>query len=112
MITKVVRRSCEGDGNLSLPQSPPAQVTQGRVLREQTASGVREFSTASWPFLDCAKMASMMRPDDVLETFSELAVKEPDLLRLVLQAAVAAMVNMQSVEAVDAELKRRAVAGN
>ena len=54
----------------------------------------------------------LMRPDDMLETFSELAVKEPDLMRLVLQASVAALVNVQSVEAVDAELKRRAVMGN
>ena len=54
----------------------------------------------------------LMRPDDMLETFSELAVKEPDLMRLVLQASVAAMVNVQSVYAVDADLKRRAVSGN
>ena len=54
----------------------------------------------------------LMRPDDMLETFSELAVKEPDLMRLVLQASVAALVNVRSVEAVDAELKRRAVMGN
>ena len=44
-----------------------------------------------------------MRPDDMLETFSKLAVREPDLMRLVLQASVAALVNVQSVEAVDAE---------
>ncbi len=54
----------------------------------------------------------LMRPDDMLETFSELAVREPDLMRLVLQASVAALVNVQSVEAVDAEMKRRAVMGN
>ena len=54
----------------------------------------------------------LMRPDDMLETFSELAVKRPDLMRLTLQACVAALVNVQSVEAVDAELKRRSVAGN
>ncbi len=54
----------------------------------------------------------LMRPDDMLETFSKLAVKEPDLMRLVLQASVAALVNVQSVEAVDAEMKRRAVMGN
>ena len=34
----------------------------------------------------------LMRADDMLETFSELAVKEPDLMRLVLQASVAALV--------------------
>jgi len=54
----------------------------------------------------------LMRPDDMLETFSELAVKDPDLMRLVLQACVAALVNVQSVEAVDVEMKRRAVVGN
>ncbi len=54
----------------------------------------------------------LMSPDDMLETFSELAMKEPDLMRLVLQASVAALVNLQSVEAVDAEMKRRAVMGN
>ena len=54
----------------------------------------------------------LMRPDDMLETFSELAVNEPDIMRLTLQASVAALVNVQSVEAVDAELKRRAVKGN
>ena len=54
----------------------------------------------------------LMRPDDMLETFSELAVKEPDLMRLVLQASVAALVNVQSVEAAGAELKRRAFKGN
>lgn len=52
-----------------------------------------------------------MRPHDMLETFSELAVKEPDLMRLTLQACVAALVNTQSVMAIDAELKRRAIAG-
>ena len=30
--------------------------------------------------------ACLMSPDDMLETFSELAVKEPDLMRLTLQA--------------------------
>ena len=33
-------------------------------------------------------------------------------MRLVLQASVTALVNVQSVEAVDGELKRRAVTGN
>jgi len=42
----------------------------------------------------------------------ELAVKEPDLMRLVLQARVAALVNVQALEAGDAELKRRAVNAN
>ena len=54
----------------------------------------------------------LMRSEDLLETLSELAVKQSDLMRLVLQASVAALVNVQSVEAVGAELKRRAVVGN
>ncbi len=48
----------------------------------------------------------------MVETFSELAVREPDLMRLVLQASVAALVNVQSVEAFSSELKRRAISGN
>lgn len=54
----------------------------------------------------------MMSPDHMLETFSELAVMQPDLMPLVLQASVAALVNVQSVEAVEGQLKRRAVRGN
>lgn len=57
-------------------------------------------------------VACVMRPNDMLETFSELAVKDPDLLRLTLQACVAALVNARAVEAIDSELKRRAVKGN
>ena len=68
-------------------------------------------SLASRPDMQNA-VRRLMRPDDMLETFSKLAVKEPDLMRLVLQASVAALVNVQSVEAVDAEMKRRAVMGN
>ena len=33
----------------------------------------------------------LMRPDDMLETFVELAVKDPDLMRILLQASVAAL---------------------
>ncbi|MDA1229870.1 MAG: hypothetical protein O2856_03765 [Planctomycetota bacterium] len=54
----------------------------------------------------------LMRPDDMLETFSELAVKEPDMMRLVLQASVAALVNAQSMMAADDEIQRRGVKGN
>ena len=48
----------------------------------------------------------------MLETFSELAVSEPDLMRLVLQAGIAALVNVQVVDGADAELKHRAIKGN
>ena len=57
-------------------------------------------------------IAQLMISDDMLETFSDLDVREPELMRLVLQASVAALVNVQSAEAVELELKRRAVKGN
>lgn len=38
----------------------------------------------------------LMSPDDMLETFSDLAVRQPELMRLVLQASVAALVNVRS----------------
>lgn len=50
----------------------------------------------------------LMTPDDMLEAFSQIGVADPDLARLTLQAAVAALVNAQSVEAIDRELIRRA----
>lgn len=53
-----------------------------------------------------------MRPDDMPETFSELAVNEPDLTRQVLQLRVAALVNAQTVTTVEAKLTRRAVTAN
>jgi hypothetical protein len=76
----------------------------------QTIAGLLD-SLSSRPDMQNA-ICILMRPDDMLETFSELAVKEPDMMRLTLQACVAALVNLRSVEAVDAELKRRAVVGN
>jgi hypothetical protein len=47
----------------------------------------------------------LMSLDDMLETFAELAVKEPDLMRLALQASVAALVNAQSMMAADDEIQ-------
>ena len=61
---------------------------------------------------DCTKMAATMRPDDMLESFIDLAVKEPDMMRLESQASVVALVNVQSVETVEAEIKRRTVNRN
>lgn len=49
-----------------------------------------------------------MQPDDMLETFSQLGVEDPDLARLVLEAGIAALVNTQSLQAIEAELKQRA----
>lgn len=63
-----------------------------------------------WPDMQEA-IRRLMRLDATLDTFSELAVKVPDLMRLVLQASVAALVNVQAA-AVNAELKRRAVTRN
>ena len=54
----------------------------------------------------------LMRADDMLESCSEPSVRESEMMRLVLQASVAVLVNVQSGEAMDAELKRRAVSGN
>ena len=48
----------------------------------------------------------------MLETFSELAVKQPYLMRLILQVSMAALVDTQSVMATDAGLKWRAVKEN
>jgi hypothetical protein len=57
-------------------------------------------------------IARLMEPDNMLETFYELASAEPDLMRLVLQASVAALLNVQSLDGSNAELKRRAIKGN
>ncbi len=54
----------------------------------------------------------LMEPDNMLETFYELASAKPDLMRLVLQASVAALLNVQAFEDSNAELKRRAIKGN
>ena len=54
----------------------------------------------------------LMTPEDVLATITELAGKDPVLMQLVIRAAVMALVNVQGMEAVNAELKRRAVTGN
>ena len=43
----------------------------------------------------------------MLETFSQVGVEDPDLARLVLEAGIAALVNTQSLKAVEAELKTR-----
>ena len=94
----------------SLEEMPIEELRELLQASRQTLKSLVE-SLASRPDMQNA-IRRLMRPDDMLETFSELAVKEPDLMRLVLQASVAALVNVQSVEAVDEELKRRAVMGN
>ena len=59
-----------------------------------------------------AAITQLMEPDNMLETFYELASAQPDLMRLVLQASVAALLNVQAFEDSNAELKRRAIKGN
>ena len=77
------------------------------VHGDRTTTGTAENHI--WLVLVVRRLSSA---DDMLETLSELAVKDSDQMRLVLQAAVAALVNVQSVEAVGAALKRRAVKEN
>ena len=94
----------------NLTNKSAAELREILQASRETITGLTD-SLANRPDIQNA-VRRLMRPDDMLETFSELAVKEPDLMRLVLQASVAALVNVQSVEAVDAEMKRRAVVGN
>ena len=98
------------DGMNNLTNKSAAELREILQASRETITGLTD-SLANRPDIQNA-VRRLMRPDDMLETFSELAVKEPDLMRLVLQASVAALVNVQSVEAVDAEMKRRAVVGN
>lgn len=55
-----------------------------------------------------AAIRRLMTPDDMLETFSQIGIQDPDVARVTIEAAVAALVNCQSVMAIDAELKHRA----
>ena len=57
-------------------------------------------------------VARLMGPVDMLETFYELASAKPDLMRLVLQASVSALLNVQALDGSNAELKQRAIKGN
>ncbi len=54
----------------------------------------------------------LMGPDDMLDAFDELASAQPDLMRLVLQTSVAALLNAQALDGSNAELKQRAIKGN
>ena len=54
----------------------------------------------------------MIRPDDMLETLSDLAAAEPDLMRFMLQAVVASLLNSQSGLGGDAEIKRKSATDN
>ena len=54
----------------------------------------------------------LMGPDDMLGAFYKLASAEPDLMRLILQASVSALLNVQALDGSNAELKQRAIKGN
>ena len=54
----------------------------------------------------------LLGPDDMLDAFYELASAKPDLMRLVLQTSVSALLNVQAWDASNAELKQRAIKGN
>ena len=62
-------------------------------IAEATVLTALSDSPTNQPDMENA-IRRLMRPDDTLETFSELAVREPDLMRLVLQASVAALANV------------------
>lgn len=86
------------------------------VQERDLANVVTEIKQLAQSLQDRPDMADaiqrLMTSQDVLETFRELSAASTDLSRMVLQAAIAALVNVQSEEAVDAELKRRAMEGN
>jgi hypothetical protein len=94
----------------NLNNNSDAELRDHLQASRQTLTSLVE-SLANRPDMQNA-IRRLMRPDGMLETFSELAVREPDLMRLVLQASVAALVNVQSVEAVEAEMKRQSLKGN
>ena len=95
------RLSLQGDQGLVI------STLQAVAISVVAICAISRASLATRPDMQKAIHRSI-KPDDLLKTYSELAVKEPDL---VLQASVAAMVNVQSVEAVEGEMKRRAVVG-
>lgn len=54
----------------------------------------------------------LMSPENTLETFTTLAGNDSVLMQRVLQGIAAKLVNVQSVEAEESEMKRRAVVRN
>lgn len=55
-----------------------------------------------------AMVFELMSVDDMLETFAGFGVQDPDTAQLVLQAAVASLVNGRGLRLVGRELERRA----
>lgn len=54
----------------------------------------------------------LMGAVEIVDELNAINSASPDLARLILQASVAALVNTQTVEAVDGELRRRVVDWN
>ena len=54
----------------------------------------------------------MINSNDMAGEFNSITAELPDLAKWILQASVAALVNLQSVQEIDAEIVRRASAGN
>lgn len=92
-------------------------------LEEMSIEDLRELLQAPRQTLT-ALVDSLANRPDMQELFavkcirtiwlrrSASAVKEPDRIRQVFQAGVAALVNVQSVEAADAEMRWRGLKGN
>lgn len=59
-----------------------------------------------------ARVVRLMSSGEMIDELNAINGVSPDLARLILQASVGALVNVQSGEAVDAERKRRPVNGN
>ena len=55
-------------------------------------------------------LRKLMSRDDMLKMFSQQAVADPDLMRVTLQASVAALINVHTHRTATADLKRRAEA--
>ena len=51
-------------------------------------------------------------PGDILATITELAEKDPELMRLALQAGAMSLINLQGAAKVRVELRRRRAAEN
>ncbi|GEM_PF-2222349 len=57
-------------------------------------------------------VSRLIKSDDIHDAFLQLAATDPELMRRLLKATVAALVNIQSATAIEAELRRRAVVRN
>lgn len=89
------------------------QTTELRALLSQSRQTLSSLAESVQYRTDMhSVIRSLMSRDGMLESFTELVTTEPDLMRLVLQASVATLVNFQTLHALDSEIKRRAAPGN